>query len=384
MGHRLRTVALAAMTTRRALLLLTAGLAAVTASEWRAWQADLCRPAPSPPSPLPPGPRPRVSVLVAAWRERGRIGRLLRSFDALRYPNKELVLCAGGDDGTWDEALRHAGEGVRLLVQQPGEGKWRALRRCLDEASGEIIFLTDADCVLDDAAFEATLTPLLRGDATVTTGHSVPFPEEERRSPLVAAQGDEERYLNALSGVESLGMHGRNAAMLRTALQAAGGFAGEVATGTDYALARRLRAAGFRIRAVPGSVVRSSYHDRVAAYSRQRSRWLRNLALHGYAAGDWGEVRHALTTGLLGVALLGGPVAGLVAGPEIMAVWTVIFAKAGAARVRRRLAVRRWSPDARHSPAWWIVLTPLWVVVDAWAWTLSLIDLLLPSRRRRW
>src|SRR5262249_30835549 len=158
------------------------------------------------------------------------------------YPDKELVLCAGG--GAFEAAANVAGQGVVLLEQRPGEGKWSALRRSLELATGEIIFLTDADCVLKDAAFEATLAPVLAGETDVATGHSVPFPDDEARSALVAYQGDEQRYLNALSGGESLGLHGRNAAMRRTALEAAGGFSGAVATGTDYALARRLRAAG--------------------------------------------------------------------------------------------------------------------------------------------
>ncbi len=82
---------------RLGLALVAAGLAAVAATEWRAWQADRPRTGPPPIPKLPAGLRPRVTVLVAAWRERGNIARLLDSFAALRYADRELVLCAGGD-----------------------------------------------------------------------------------------------------------------------------------------------------------------------------------------------------------------------------------------------------------------------------------------------
>jgi hypothetical protein len=39
---------------------------------------------------------PKVSVLVAAWNEADMIREHIESFLRLRYPNKELILCAGG------------------------------------------------------------------------------------------------------------------------------------------------------------------------------------------------------------------------------------------------------------------------------------------------
>lgn len=367
-----------------AALALAVGLAAVAVTEWRAWERDRRRPASRPPDPAPAGlPRPRVSVLVAAWNEQGNIGRLVQSFTALAWPDKEMVLCAGGRDRTYTEAFAASRPGVLLLEQQPGEGKWRALARCLEQATGDIIFLTDADCVLNDAAFEATLGPLLRGEADVATGRSHPLPDDERASWFVAAQGDEERYLTEHSVEESLGLHGRNCAVRRTALEHVDGFSGDVPTGTDYALALRLWAAGYRIRGVGASVVYSSYHRDPRAYIRQRSRWTRNLIIHGAAGGDWGRVRSAFIAGAVGVTLLVGPLAGLLLGPVATAVWLTLFAKAVTGRVRRSLAVRRWytgeRPAVRH-----VWLAPWCTMLDAAAWSMALVDLALPSRRGRW
>ena len=45
--------------------------------------------------------QPLVSLLVAAWNEEAHLVAFLSSFMALAYPQKELILCAGGDDQTW-------------------------------------------------------------------------------------------------------------------------------------------------------------------------------------------------------------------------------------------------------------------------------------------
>jgi cellulose synthase/poly-beta-1,6-N-acetylglucosamine synthase-like glycosyltransferase len=91
---------------------------------------------------------PRVSFLVPAWNEAQHIQACLGSILALRYPEKELVVCAGGEDGSYTLAKRFEGPEVIVLKQQPGEGKQCALRRCFANSTGEIIFLTDADCLV--------------------------------------------------------------------------------------------------------------------------------------------------------------------------------------------------------------------------------------------
>ena len=118
---------------------------------------------------------PLVSVLVAAWNEGERIEQHIQHFLALRYPNKELILCAGGQDGCYEQALAYqSASQVRVFEQQAGEGKQKALHRCLPYTKGSIVFLTDADCLLDDEAFERTLYPVVAGNTQVCTGSSQP------------------------------------------------------------------------------------------------------------------------------------------------------------------------------------------------------------------
>ena len=127
---------------------------------------------------------PRVTVLVAAWNEADLIERHVESVLALRYPNLEYVLCAGGTDDTYRLASRYERPGVVVLEQRPGEGKQAALRRGLQHASGDVIFLTDADCLLDDDSFERTVAPIVAGEAEATSGGSRPLTAQLASSVL--------------------------------------------------------------------------------------------------------------------------------------------------------------------------------------------------------
>jgi len=320
----------------------------------------------------------KVSVLVAAWNEVGIIREHIESFLRLHYPNKELILCIGGDDGSYEIACQYTGGSVVLLEQHTGEGKQRALRRCLERARGELIFLTDADCLLDNDVFQRTLAPLVEGE-DVATGTSRPL-QRQLGDPLVTHQWCTNLYVDARRPAYISGLLGRNAALRREALQAVGGFGAEVYTGTDYHMAKLLLQHGYRIRYVRDSAVRTRYPATAGSYCRRQARWVRNLILHGPAFGAYDEVVMALRTVLTGWTMLLLPAVSLLGGSVVLSVWGVLWAHAVLAKVRyARFA--RWY-EGIEIPVKQLALMPVYVLVDLFAWGLPLIDLL--TRRRRW
>ncbi len=289
---------------RWALPLWLVGVAAVGALNYRLWRRDKALAAArGEPEPLPPlegwPERPLVSVLVAAWNEAAGIDAHIESFRSLRYPRVELVLCAGGDDGTYERAGRHAGPAVTVLRQRPGEGKQRALARAFAASRGEIIFLTDADCRLADEPFERTLFPLIVGGEAAATGGSRPF-DEQLADPFAFSQAAAQLYAARPGPEYATGILGRNAALRRSLLAATAALDAPAATGTDYVLAKTLIAAGARIRNVPDSLMPTEYPTAAREYLRQQRRWLRNVALHGRRFGAMDEMRASLRTSLVG------------------------------------------------------------------------------------
>lgn len=324
---------------------------------------------------------PAVTALVAAWNEGPGLIAHLESFHALRYPAIDLVICAGGDDETLAIARRYGGSRVSVIEQLPGEGKQRALARAYTLAGGEIIFLTDADCRFDDTALAHLLAPLVNEGEQAATGVSRPL-DEQRGRLLPAYLWSSDAVAAALSPPYAQGILGRNAAITRAALAHAGGLDFAAPTGTDYHLARRLLAAGVKIRHVAASAVASEYPETFGTYRRKQSRWLRNLLIYGPSYGALDDVAAAAVTVSTGVAMTGGPVAALILGRVVLVPWLLLLAHAVAAKLRYLLFAAS-AYGVRVSPRLLAALVPL-KLADFLVWALALLDLLSRERRTRW
>jgi cellulose synthase/poly-beta-1,6-N-acetylglucosamine synthase-like glycosyltransferase len=369
----------------RAVSLLLLGLAGVALHTWRLARRDRATlerratPAPIPDWESWPS-RPTVSVLVAAWNE-AAIDDHIRSFCSLRYPLKQLVLCAGGDDGTYARARRWAGPQVVVLEQMGGEGKQQALRRCLPHATGAVIVLTDADCLFSEAAFCRLLAPLAAGTARVVTGTSEPH-AAQRRCALVQYQWFTDLAWSARLPDTVDGVLGRNCALLRPVLEEIGGFDAPVRTGTDYFMSRQLVRAGHEIRAVPDSRIATSYPDSSHSYLRMWRRWNKNLLIHGPSFGAWRDVRGVASAYLVySTSLLLAMLAPLL-GPAAAVPPLLVLGLASGSRARRIVAGARL---AGGNPPWGLLArVPFYAVLDMLAVLLASHDAIRPGMRARW
>lgn len=363
---------------------LLVGLAAVGGYNWWLWRRERAEAARlrDHPSPMPAfAHTPKVSALVAAWNECHRIEDHIRSFLALSYPNIELVLCAGGPDGTLEIARRYASERIMVIEQQPGEGKQRSLARCLEYATGEIIYLIDADCIYEQEALIRLLAPLIEDGMHVSTGSIRPLDEQlDRLLPRYLWSSD--AVVNVRSPTSSKGLRGANAAVTRRALDQIGGLNFAARTGTDYQLALRLLEAGFDIRLVPESIVATEYAEDIGLYRRRQSRWLRNLIIYGWQQGALHDVSVTLKTVAVGALMLLLPLLALLLGPAIAVAWLLVFSHAVCSKLRYLLfssLLYRLSVPLRLVPG----LVPL-TLMDFVIWASPITDLLHAARRKQW
>lgn len=366
--------------------LLLAGVVLLIVWHYRLWQQDRARICADAPAAVVLRAAPKVSVLVAAWNEAALIERHIQSFLALRYPNKELILCAGGSDDTYTlaaaAAQRSAGS-VTVLQQQPGEGKQRALRRSFAQANGELIFLTDADCLYSDRAFEHTLAPLINDGAAAASGGYQPLPEQ-KESPLVLFQASVDNYATSLLGEWRSGFSGANCALRADVIAEVKGFEVEARSGTDYTLARQVILHGYRIRHVKTSHVETEFPDTLRLYFYKRSRWVRNLLTIGFATRDWGQVRGALQSMLIAVFMLVGLTFWLWAGALVTTVWLLLLLHGLLSRARYVLALRLgFALETRQTIA--AVVTG-WLLLgfDFAVWISAFIQAINPRWRSIW
>lgn len=362
-------------------LLLTGG-AVVAYNVWK-WRQDrevaaglhaqLCQPCPAVDA------TPKVSILVAAWNEAHIIERHVRSVNMLSYPNREYVLCAGGTDGTYARARVCADHDAIVLEQLPGEGKQRALRRAFERSTGELVFLTDADCILDDDAFGRTIQSLVRGDELAASGDSMPLLEQFGRGVFPRYQWAAQAYSAAHAGGYLNSLLGRNAAVHRRLLLDVAAFDEDVATGTDYHLGKKIRQAGYAIRHVPDSLVRTEYPASLGQYVRQQRRWLRNVMLLGRRSRSWREVAQAAQTSAVGASMLLLPLAMPLFGGRVAWPWLAAFVHGVAARVRYAAFIGRLTGHDQFDLA---LLAPSFTLLEFGVWALPLMD--YPSAARRW
>jgi chlorobactene glucosyltransferase len=107
------------------------------------------------PAPAETGGSPSLSVLIPARNEEANIEACLRSLLAQEYPGRLeiLVLDDRSDDGTARVVTETADGDPRVRLLHGGDlargwkGKPNALRQLAEAATGDVLLLTDADCV---------------------------------------------------------------------------------------------------------------------------------------------------------------------------------------------------------------------------------------------
>jgi len=325
---------------------------------------------------------PPVSILVAAWNEADIIREHVESFLALQYPRKQLIICAGGSDDTYPITQEYAGDQVIVIQQQSGEGKQRALRRCLEYATGDVIFLTDADCLLDDESFERTIAPVVQGEEEVATGWVRPL-DTQLADSFVAYRWAEQQYWIARSPRYLEGLEGRNAALDRRTLEEVGSFDMDVATGTDYFLANLLIASGRRIRCVPASLIRTVYPIRLCDYFMQKSRWVRNNVLHAARFHIWRKVRQELYAGIVGLFAIAIPLTLGGLSWFVWSLWGVVVVRLLLLRLQMLLCTQTYNEE-QLSIRRYIVPMLSYTIVDCAASFWALVECTLPVLRQRW
>ena len=119
------------------------------------------------------GPSQVVSVLIPAYNEAASIERVLSRVVEIGPLIKEIIVV---DDGSTDDTAAVACRVARfcpvIQVHQldRNRGKTAAIRHALEQATGEVIIVQDADLEYDPTEIPEVVAPILRGEADVVFG----------------------------------------------------------------------------------------------------------------------------------------------------------------------------------------------------------------------
>jgi len=224
-----------------------------------------------------------LSILIPAWNSEKYLESGINSLLKNDYDHYKIYLIAGGSDNTFEisKILEKANQEKIKVLEQKVPNKNRALNIAIREVDGEIIVLTDIDCIFPKDWLERINEIFQNSENNVITGYHLPF--ESDKSSLA-------EYLRIQSGYKIISdpeisvntLTGANTAFRKEIFEKKiGEFDENIKIGTDRKLGEDFTQKKENIHFIRNMYIYTEYFSNsYRYYVKRETRWLRMMLYH--------------------------------------------------------------------------------------------------------
>ena len=113
----------------------------------------------------------KVTIIIPVYNEVNTIEEILRRVESQNVASEILIVDDGSTDGTREKLhLLEEKEQVKVILRDRNQGKGAAVRTGIENASGDVLLIQDADLEYDPRDYPELLQPIEEGIADVVYG----------------------------------------------------------------------------------------------------------------------------------------------------------------------------------------------------------------------